>query len=72
MLLIYDKLPNGVIKIVVTSLENSDIVPETKGVIRAFVNVGGWHLEPVDENTTRAPYLSEADLKGSIPSFALT
>ena len=30
---------------------------------------GGWKLEPIDDNTTRATFSMEVDLKGSIPGW---
>jgi len=43
--------------------------PEVKGVVRGEVFVGGYVIEKIDENTTSVTYISDADLKGSIPGM---
>jgi hypothetical protein len=43
--------------------------PASKGVVRGEVFVGGYIIEKIDENTTQITYVSDADLKGSIPGM---
>jgi hypothetical protein len=43
--------------------------PAAKGVERGEVYVGGYIIEKIDENTTQITYISDADLKGSIPGM---
>lgn len=43
--------------------------PEAKSVVRGEVFVGGYIIEKIDENTTQVTYISDADLKGSIPGM---
>ena len=43
--------------------------PASKGVVRGEVFVGGYVIEKIDENTTQITYVSDADLKGSIPGL---
>lgn len=44
-------------------------VPASKGVVRGEVFVGGYIIEKIDDNTTQITYVSDADLKGSIPGM---
>lgn len=43
--------------------------PEQKGVVRGEVLIGGYIMEKIDEKSTRVTYISDADLKGSIPGM---
>ena len=43
--------------------------PEKKGVVRGEVFIGAYIIERVDEKQTRITYISDVDLKGSIPNF---
>jgi hypothetical protein len=43
--------------------------PESKGVVRGEVNVGGYIIEKVSADVTQITYISDADLKGSIPGM---
>jgi hypothetical protein len=43
--------------------------PETKGVVRAEIFVGGYIIEAIDEGRTQITYIADADLKGSIPGL---
>jgi hypothetical protein len=43
--------------------------PEVKGVVRADCIIGGYVAEKVDEKTIKVTYLSDGDIKGSIPGF---
>lgn len=43
--------------------------PEVKSVVRGEVFVGGYIIQKIDENTTQVTYISDADLKGSIPGM---
>lgn len=38
-------------------------------VLRGFMHLGGWLLENINENQTRATLLIEVDLKGGIPEY---
>ena len=40
-----------------------------KGVVRAEVVVSGFIVEKTSETTSKVVYVSDTDLKGSIPSF---
>lgn len=42
---------------------------EEKGTVRAEVYIGGYIIEKIDENQTKVTYISDADIKGSIPSM---
>ena len=44
-------------------------VPEVNGVVRAEAFIGGYILEKLDEKTTKVTYMSNADIKGSIPTI---
>lgn len=63
----------GAIYIIVTNANRDDLQPETKGIVRGSVPIGGWKFEPVEgnPNQSRCTYLAEVDLKGSIPGFVL-
>ncbi len=37
--------------------------------MRAEAYIGGYILEKVDEKTTKVTYMSNADIKGSIPTI---
>lgn len=43
--------------------------PEVKGVVRGEIFIGGYIIEKIDENSTRVTYISDSDLKGSIPNM---
>lgn len=43
--------------------------PASKGVVRGEVYVGGYIIEKLGENATQITYISDADLKGSIPGM---
>ena len=43
--------------------------PEKKGVVRAYLHVGGYILKKVNENTTSVTYISDSDVKGNIPGM---
>jgi hypothetical protein len=42
---------------------------EQKGFTRVKICAGGWLLEPLDENKTRATYSLDTDNGGKIPAF---
>jgi hypothetical protein len=44
-------------------------VPEVKGVVRGELIIGGYVGEKIDEKTIKVTYLSDGDIKGSIPGF---
>jgi hypothetical protein len=44
-------------------------VPEVEGVVRGECFIGGYMGEKIDEKTIRVTYLSDGDVKGSIPGF---
>ena len=52
------------------SCEHDD-VPPVKGVVRGVLIIGGWILDPVqdDHNKTFAHYIVEGDPKGSLPKM---
>jgi len=39
------------------------------GVVRAQAYIGGYIMEKIDEKTTKVTYMSNADIKGSIPTM---
>jgi hypothetical protein len=43
--------------------------PEVKGVVRGEVFIGGYIMDKIDETHTKVTYISDADLKGSIPNL---
>ncbi len=43
--------------------------PAKNGVVRGEVYIGGYIIEKIDENKTKVTYISDADLKGSIPGM---
>lgn len=43
--------------------------PEVNKVVRGEVYIGGYIIEKVDETHTKVTYISDADLKGSIPGM---
>lgn len=43
--------------------------PEDKKVVRGEVIIGGYVIERLDENRTKVTYMSNADIKGSIPGM---
>lgn len=43
--------------------------PASKGVVRGEVFVGGYIIEKINDNVTQITYISDADLKGSIPGM---
>jgi hypothetical protein len=44
-------------------------VPEVEGVVRGVCAIGGYMGERVDGETIKVTYLSDGDIKGSIPGF---
>jgi hypothetical protein len=43
--------------------------PEEKKVVRGEIIIGGYVLEKIDEKSTKVTYMSNADIKGSIPGM---
>jgi hypothetical protein len=41
-----------------------NMVPKKKDATRGFIHIGGWHLEKVSDQETRATLILELDLKG--------
>jgi len=69
VLLTMNQLEDGSLLLVVASVDKNEMMPETKGVVRGFLEIGGWLLKPIEDGTkTECTYLTEVDLKGSIPS----
>jgi hypothetical protein len=44
-------------------------IPEVNGVVRAEAFIGGYILEKLNEKSTKVTYMSNADIKGSIPTI---
>jgi hypothetical protein len=67
-------MPDGTIYALVFSIDRDDMAPPTKGVVRAWLQLGGWKLQPHPEypNKTIATYQVELDMRGSIPGFVMT
>lgn len=68
-----NKTPEGVIYVVSVDSGRSELVPETKGIVRGALPLAGWRLEPLpgDPSRTKCDYLAEIDIKGNIPSWML-
>ncbi len=49
------------------------LVPESKGIVRGLLPMGGWRIEPMknDPSRCKADYIAEIDLKGNIPSILM-
>jgi len=61
---------NGDITIIVyTDEAYENLMPEQKGVTRAALELGGWHLEKINDKSTRATLYVEPILRGSIPMW---
>ena len=43
--------------------------PLPNKVVRGEVISGGYIIEKIDDNTTKVTYVSDADVKGSVPSM---
>lgn len=43
-----------------------NLVPKVKDVTRGKLHLGGWYLEKLSENETRATLILELDIKGNI------
>jgi hypothetical protein len=56
-------------KIYIGTKECNYPYPETKGVVRGKIYIGGYILEKVDEGHTKVTYISDADLSGNIPQM---
>jgi hypothetical protein len=69
----FNKSEKGTIYVCVFSVDKNELKPESKGIVRATVVMGGWVLEPLPDNPskTQTTYFSEVDLKGSIPGFVV-
>lgn len=67
-------MADGTIYALVFSIDRDELAPPTKGVVRGFLHIGGWKLQPLpeDPNRTLATYQVELDMKGSIPGFVMT
>jgi Polyketide cyclase / dehydrase and lipid transport len=61
--------PNGLVFLHRFEAANEFGPPETKGFTRVKVCDGGWLLEPIDANKTRATYSIDTDNGGKIPGF---
>jgi len=69
----YNVTPEGVIYAIAMESDCGYLVPETKGIVRGLLPMGGWRLEPLkeDPSKTRCDYIAEIDLKGNMPSFLM-
>lgn len=63
------KLRVGDGKIYIATIGCEFDYPAQKGVVRGEVFVGGYIIEKLNENQTQITYVSDADLKGSIPGM---
>lgn len=45
--------------------------PETSACIRATLHIGGFHIQPIDDNSCRVTSISETDLGGSLPKMVV-
>ncbi|KAK9716980.1 hypothetical protein K7432_006505 [Basidiobolus ranarum] len=62
----FETSPEGTYYSGLTSVVDSR-VPEKKGAVRADLHIGGWIIQPEGENSVKATYIIDIDLKGSIP-----
>ena len=51
-------MADGTIYALVFSIDRDELAPPTKGVVRGFLHIGGWKLQPLpeDPNRTLATY----------------
>ena len=73
LILHFNKSPEGNIYAMVMESGRNDLAPETKGIVRGLLPMGGWKLSPVEgqPNKTKCDYIAEIDLKGNIPGFVM-
>ena len=69
----FNMTPDGTIYAMVTESGLGHMVPETKGIVRGYLPMGAWKLEPVkgDPSRTLCSYIAEIDLKGNMPAFMI-
>jgi hypothetical protein len=67
-------MEDGSIYALVFSIDRDDLHPPEKGIVRGWLQLGGWKLTPLPDNPNKtiATYQTEIDMKGSIPSFVMT
>lgn len=56
-------------KIFIASKSCNFPYPEQKGIVRAQLFIGGYVLEKINEQKTKVTYISDTDIKGSIPTM---
>ena len=72
----FNRTPEGIVYALVMDAARNDLVPETKGIVRGYLPIGGWRLEalpplPGIPERTRCDYLAEIDIKGNIPGWLM-
>jgi len=61
----FHKYEDGSLLILVfTDESKQDLIPTNSKVVRGFLHVGGWYLQPISENETKCSLMLEMDLKG--------
>jgi hypothetical protein len=65
---------NGIVYVVVYSVEREDLVPIHPNYVRAALPIGGWKLEPRVDKPGKIciTYCVEMDVKGNLPQFLLS
>ena len=67
--MLINKVHEGADKVYLGSKSCGFPYPETKGVVRAELHLGGYIAEKIDEGHTRVTYISDANLNGNIPQM---
>jgi len=44
-------------------------IAEKKGIVRGVIHIGGYVVKKVDENSCHVTYISDVDIKGSVPAM---
>ncbi len=71
LILHFNKTPSGVLYALAMHADRDELIPESKGIVRGILYMGGWRLEPLDENRTKCEYIAEIDIKLNIPGFIM-
>jgi len=60
--------------LITASIDKPGIMPEQKHCVRGFIYIDGWTISPLLNNPSQSvlTYISEVDLGGAIPEFAIT
>ncbi|KAL6076897.1 hypothetical protein QOT17_002592 [Balamuthia mandrillaris] len=61
----------GVHYVLYRSTQHKDWPEDPKKFVRAYTTISGYLLRPVDENNTKVLFVSQNDVKGSIPGWVI-